>query len=209
MHRNLPKVAVLLMAIFFLVACSEPPKTASVQASTTAAAPTGPVSGKTAFWEMYKTAYAWSKDSVPLKLESKTLAGVANDAGNAGLWTGTFGSASKRELVEISYSVAAQLPDLAKGVNVGHELPWAGPSHEVMPFQGSDIGVDSDAVYKTASEEAASWVKAHPGQQPTFLLGNNTRTFATPVWYVAWGDKKAGYRVFVNSKTGQIAKPLK
>jgi hypothetical protein len=209
MPRNLSKVAVLLIAILFTVACSEPPKTAAVQASDKSSAPSGPVSGKTAFWAMYKTAYTWSKDAVPLKLESKSITGVKNDAGTAGLWSATFGSPSKREAVEMSYAVAAQLPDLAKGVNVGHSVPWGGPTSAVTPFQGSDIVVDSDAAYKTAAAHAQSWLKDHADKEPTFLLGNNSGTFATPVWYVAWGDKTSGYRVFVNTKTGEVAKPVR
>ena len=209
MPRNLSKVAVLLIAILFTVACSEPPKTASVQASDKSSAPSGPVSGKTAFWAMYKTAYTWSKDAVPLKLESKSITGVKNDAGTAGMWSATFGSPSKREAVEMSYAVVAQLPDVAKGVNVGHSVPWGGPTSAVTPFQGSDIVFDSDAAYKTAVAHAQSWLKDHPDKEPTFLLGNNSGTFATPVWYVAWGDTKSGYRVFVNTKTGEVAKPVR
>lgn len=213
MRCNLLKIVLLLFAILYVVACSETPKTTEVQASQTASEPSGPpvpVSGKTAFWAMYKSAYSWSNDIVPLKLESKSISGIKNDAGSAAMWSATFGSRRKQQAIEITYAIAAQPPDIVKGVNVGHPIVWGGETREVMPFQGSDIVVDSDAAYKTAAAEAQSWLKAHPDKDVSFLLGNNSKTFATPVWYVKWGDTKAGgYNAFVNTKTGEIAKPVK
>ncbi len=212
MRRNLSTVLSLLSALL-MVACSDNPKTpgadTTTQAATTSSAPE-PVTGKTAYWAMYKSAYTWANDVVPLKLESKALTGVKNDAGKAGMWTGTFGSARRAEVVEISYAVAAdQANDIMKGVNVGHANGWSGPTADVMPFQGSDIVFDSDAAYKTASAEAESWLKKHPGMQPEYIMGNNLRTFAAPVWFVKWGDNKDGYNAFINTKTGQIAKRAK
>ena len=202
---------VVLLALY-LVACSKTPKTAEVEASQplqTATEPSGPVTGKTAYWAIYKSAYSWAKDSVPLRLESKSLAGIKNDAGAAGLWSGTFGSPSRKEAIEISYAVAPRSPDIVKGLNVGHAIPWSGPTREVMPFAGSDIVADSDAAFKVASGQAASWLKTHQDKPVSFLMGNNGATFATPVWFVMWGDKKDGYSVFVNTKSGEVAKRAK
>jgi hypothetical protein len=207
MRSNLSKVVVLLIAALIMMAYSEHPKT--VQASSDAAGAAVPVSGRTAFWAMYKSAYSWSSDVVPLKLESKSLPGIKNEAGRAAMWSAIFGSPRRREAIEISYAVAAQPPEVAKGINIGHPISWAGPSREVMPFQGSDIVVDSDLAYKTAAAQAESWLKAHPDKPASFLLGYNPTTFTRPVWYVVWGDKKSGYRVFLDAKTGEVAKALK
>jgi len=212
MRCNLSKLLILSAALL-TVACSDNPKTptadTTAQAAATSAAP-APVTGKTAYWAMYKSAYTWANDVVPLKLESKALTGVKNDACKAGMWTGTFGSARRAEMVEISYAVTADAAnDIMKGVNVGHSNRWAGPTPEVMPFQGSDIVFDSDAALKTASTQAATWLKTHPDKQPEFIMGNNLRTFAAPVWFVRWGDSKDGYNAFVNTKTGEMAKRAK
>jgi hypothetical protein len=208
MRRNL-SIIVLLAAVLFAVACSEAPKPEPVEAINATSEAAGPVSGKTAYWAMYKSAYMWSNDAVPLKLESKAISGIKSEAGTAGLWSATFGSPQKREALEISYAVVAQLPDVAKGVNVGHGVPWSGSTRDVMPFQGSDIVVDSDAAYKSAATQAQSWLKTHPDKEARFLLGNNATKFPTPVWYVTWGDKRDGYGAFVNTKTGEIAKQMK
>ena len=203
--------AALAIAVLLITACSEQPKpgpAANENASSSSASST-PISGKKAFWEMYKSAYSWSNDLVPLKLESKELAGVKNDGGNAGMWVATFGSFRKHQALVITYAVAAQPPEIYKGINVGHPITWAGPASDATPFQTSDLVTDSDAVYKTALAQAQPWLAKHPDKQASFLLGNNPTRFSTPVWYVLWGDSKSGYGVFVNSKTGDIAKPGK
>src|SRR5512147_1778290 len=105
MRRNLSNLLILAAALL-TVACSDNPKTPATETTAQAAATAPePVSGKTAYWAMYKSAYTWANDVVPLKLESKTLTGVKNDAGKAGMWTGTFGSLRRAEMVEISYAV--------------------------------------------------------------------------------------------------------
>ncbi len=206
MSRHCAK-AVAAIALLLMTACSEPSKTEN--AKTESSAPANPVSGKTAFWDMYKAAYNWSKDMVPLKLESKELPGVKNQDGKAGMWSATFGSSQKHQAVVITYAVAAHPPDIYKGIQVDHPIPWSGPSRDVSPFQTSDFSTDSDAAYKTAMGQADSWLKQHPDKQASLLLGNNPSRFSAPVWYVLWGDSKSGYGVFVNAKTGEVAKPGK
>jgi hypothetical protein len=206
MRKNLASVAVLFFSVFVMIGCSEPAKT--VQASNEHSISPEPVLAKTAFWAAYKTAYSWSNDALPLKLESKSVSGIKNQEGRAAMWTATFGSVRRKQALEISYAVVARAPDVVKGIKISNPVPWSGPTREVMSFQGSEI-VDSDAAYKKAAAEAQSWLKAHPDKEVSFLLGNNPTAFASPVWYVVWGDKKAGYRSFVNAKTGDLAKPLK
>lgn len=196
-----------MIAILFLTACSEPPKESA--AASEASGPTVPVAGKKAFFEMYKAAFAWAHDMVPLKLESKNLPGIKNDAGDAGMWSATFGSFQKHEYIVITYAVAAHPPEIYKGNNIGNPIPWGGPARDAMPFQSSDLVVDSDAAYKTALAQADAWLKKHPDKEASLQLGNNPTRFSTPVWYVQWGDAKSGYAVFVNSKTGDVAKPGK
>ena len=205
-EKNLLGVAVLFFSAVIMIGCSEPAKT--VQASNQPAVSSEPVLAKTAFWTAYKTAYSWSNDALPLKLESKSLPGIKNQEGRAAMWTATFGSIRRKQALEISYAVVAQAPDVVKGVNISNPVPWPGPTREVMSFQASDV-VDSDAAYKKAAAEAQTWLKTHPDKQVSLLLGNNPAAFASPVWYVVWGDKKAGYRVFVNAKSGELAKGLK
>ena len=207
MHHIRLQAVAALFAVLLLAACSEQPKTtqASTNASADSTAVSAPVSGKAAFWEMYKTAHTWAADLAPLSLESKDVPGVKNEDGKAAMWTATFGSPSKRQALTIHYAVAAHGPDIPKGIVVGHAMPWGGPSSEALPFTSSDFATDSDAAYKTALSQAEPWLKKHPGKEATMALGNASR-FPAPVWYVLWGDKKMGYAVYVNAKTGAVVK---
>lgn len=199
--------AVAFLALLLLTSCSQEPKNMMASTKTEAdnAAASGPISGKTAFWEMYKSAHAWAPDLTPLSLESKEMPGVKNEAGKAEMWSATFGSLSKHEARTFTYAVAAHPPDVPKGVTVGHGMPWGGPSQTAMPFDSGDFKIDSDAAYKAAYTKAAAWVDKHPDKQAQLTLGNASR-FPAPVWYVLWGDKKLGYAVYVNAKTGAVIK---
>jgi hypothetical protein len=206
MRIRLQAVAAFL-TLLFLTSCSQEPKTtqASTNPDTASATASGPVTGKAAFWEMYKSAHAWAPDLTALSLENKTVPGEKNEAGKSEVWSATFGSLSKHEARTFSYAVAAHPPDIPKGITVGHGIPWAGPSHDALPFYSSDFNVDSDAAYKTALGQAEPWLKKHPDKEARLALGNSSR-FPAPVWYVFWGDKKLGYAVYVNAKTGAVIK---
>jgi hypothetical protein len=205
MHGTFLKAAVVF-AILALTSCSEtePSKPAATTSNPTATE--GPVLGKFAFWEMYKSAHTWSADLVPLALESKAVPGVKNDDGKAAMWSATFGSPSKHEARSFSYAVAAHPPDVYKGVTVGNSRPWGGPVPTALPFDTADFSIDSDAAYATALAQATAWVSKNPGKEVSMTLGNASR-FPAPVWYVLWGDnKKSGYAVFVNAKSGAVVK---
>ena len=210
MRSNRMKAA-FIAGLLFLASCSQSSKppagdTSSTGSSTNEAAePEAAVSGKTAFYEMYKSAYTWSKDITPLALESKTIPDKKNEGGNAWMWDAIFASPSKQEARTFTYAAIKAPPDIYKGVTVGRSITWTGPTKDAMNFQTSDLQVDSDAAYKTASEAAAGWLKKHPDKEASLTLGNAAR-FPAPVWYVLWGNKKDGYSVYVNSKTGAVIK---
>jgi hypothetical protein len=210
MYRIYLHVAVFVVMLS-LVSCSEAPNVKSAEAKPAGAgtpaetAAIDPVSGKTAFWQMYKSAHSWSADLVPLTLESKTIPGMKNDAGKAVMWTATFGSPTKREARTFTYAVAAHGPDVLKGVTVGRALPWSGPRQDALAIDTSDLSVDSDAAFKAALAEASAWASKHPDKEVSLTLGNASR-FPAPVWLVMWGDKKSGYAVYVNAKTGAVIK---
>jgi hypothetical protein len=154
---------------------------------------------------MYKSARAWSSDIVPLSLESKEIPGIKNADGKAAMWSANFGSPRLHQFRTFSYSIAASKPDIIQGIMVGNTQPWGGPVSDAMTFDPSDLTVDSDAAYQTALAQATAWVHKNPGKGASFTLGNASR-FPAPVWYVLWGDKKSGYFVYVNAKTGAVVK---
>jgi hypothetical protein len=196
---------VLLTGMLALTSCTDTPN--APVASTEAPkelTPNEPVTGKTAFWAMYKPAYAWSRDLVILALGPKDLPGFKSGAGKAPMWTATFGSPANKEARTWTYTIA-KFEDTPRGLSVGRAISWYGPRQEAMPFTTSDLGVDSDIAYDTAAKAAAPWTKKHPNAPLTYSLGHATR-FPVPVWYFKWGDAKQGFGAFVNSRTGELLK---
>ncbi|HEY3826363.1 MAG TPA: hypothetical protein VGL82_17480 [Bryobacteraceae bacterium] len=211
MHKNLIFQAVAAVALLSLTACSsEPAKTteAKTDTDTTKKAPAGPpepVLAKTAFYEMYTPAHAWAADILPLSLKSGEVEGVKNSEGKAGVWTAVFGSVSMHMARTYTYSVADQLPNIAKGVKAESPEAWAGPTTAVETFQTSDFTTDSDAAYKAAAAKAGDWLKdpANAGKPVSMELGAASR-FPAPVWYVLFGTSKLGFVAYVSATTGNV-----
>jgi hypothetical protein len=206
MNAKRLKAAATILAFVMTTACSEAPKTSEpkTEAKREASNPPEPVSGKTAFYEMYKPARGWASDLLPLSLGNGEVPGMKNEAGKAAMWTAVFVSPSRREARTFSYSVVDQGATIHKGVTVGGAELWSGATTKSGPFQTTEFVVDSDVAYETASKKAAAWLKKHPGKNVTLYLGKASR-FPAPVWYVLWGNNKSGYAVYVNATTGAIA----
>jgi len=206
-----PTAATFLCSLVLLLSgCSEPAKPAGGGASTaTTNEPSNasePVTAKAALLPMYSSAYKWAHDVVLLRLAPKDIAGVEKGGGKAAVWEATFASPSQRAYHVYTYAVAAQPPDVYKGVTVGSAVPWAGATRDVTPIQSSAFNVDSDAAYAAAAADAAAWRKKNPGAKLSHLELGNGYSFPAPVWYVMWGDKKLGYVAFVNATTGKVVK---
>ena len=199
-----------VLAALILAACSEAPQIteAKTEAVPKQEAPAGPVTAKTAFYEMYKPARAWATDFMLLTMTSGDVPGITSEGGKFGMWTAIFVSPSRNEARTFTYAVTGSGNDIHKGVDVSPAQSWSGPTPNAAPFQTMDFATDSDAAYQTAFKKAESWVKEHPGKKAAFTLGNASR-FPTPVWYILWGTKSSGYSVLVSATTGTEVKAKK
>jgi len=206
MSKHVLVTAIAVGAALVMTACSEAPKTettAGPEAKQEAAAPTEPVLGKTAFYEMYKPARAWATDLLVLSLASGEVEGFKIQGGKAAMWTAVFVSPSKQAARTFTYAIVDQLPKVHKGVFEGGTESWTGSTKQSEPFQMAEIAYNSDAAEEAAAEKAASFLKKNPNKPLSFFLGKADR-FPAPVWYVLWGDKKLGYSAFVNATTGKV-----
>jgi hypothetical protein len=210
MNKSLWKSVFVAAAIGLAGCSSEPAKTSATTDADAAAkqAPAGPpmpVAAKAAFWEMYTPAHTWAGDLLPISLKAGEVAGVKNADGKAGVWTAVFVSPSQRAQRTYVYSVADQLPDIAKGVKAERAKSWAGPTNAVMTFLTGDFKVDSDAAYTTAAAKAADWLKVKDNAEKSVSvsLGADSR-FPAPVWVILFGTTKAGFMGIVNATTGEF-----
>lgn len=189
-----------------LAGCSgSQPETAAAKPEVKEAPkPAEPISGSSAFYEMYKPARQWAPDIQALSLVSGEIPEMKNADGKAAVWTATFVSPSQRAARTFTYSVASS-GTIQKGVSATPDQAWTGATKNSKPFQISDFKVDSDEAYKTAFEKAQEWVTKNPNKKLSMMLASADR-FPTPAWSFMWGDSKAGYRVFVNALTGKLEK---
>jgi hypothetical protein len=207
MDKHLLKTAAAVAAAFLFTACSESPKPAETPAAEVkkeASKPVEPVTGETAFYEIYKQGRAWAPtDLTALSLVSDELPGFKNADGKAALWKAVFVSPSLKQARHFTYAIA-DAGTIQRGVSASGPEAWGGETKDSRVFQTSDFQVDSDAAYKTAAAKAADWLKEHPDKKATMTLGNASR-FPAPVWLVVWGDAKSGgYGAYVNAANGEI-----
>lgn len=164
--------------------------------------PLEPITGHSALNQMYRPVRQWAADALPLSLAAEEIPDLKNENGKAAKWTGVFVSASRREARTVFFS-AADYGGLQRGITVAGTQPWSGATPKSRPFDPTRLFVDSDQAIKTASEKAASWVKAHPGKKPALFLGGGTRN-PDPVWVIMWGDSKSGYLAYIDGASGKI-----
>ena len=200
-------VSAVAVAVLFFAGCSQSTTPVSnVAAASAPAAPAEVITAKTAFGPMYKSAAAWSSDVQILRITPRELTGFKNGTGKAAIWEAAFSSATKHQFRVYSYAIATVQPDVHKGVSANIALPWPGPSRDAMPIDLGLFSIDSDAAFRSASDDAAAWLKKNPDKPLTTIeLGNNFK-FRAPVWYASWGDKKSGYVVFVDATSGKVYK---
>lgn len=202
-------VSAVAVAALLLAGCSQSTNpTAGSTAGTASSSSATPelVTAKTAFWPMYKSALTWSSDVETLRVSAKDVPGFKNLAGKAAMWEASFGSPGKHQYRVYTYSIATVLPDIHKGADAGLPLAWAGQTRDAMPIDTSVFNIDSDAAYQTAAADAAAWVAKNPDKPLSSMELGNTFAFKSPVWYVAWGDKKSGYIGLVNATSGTLYK---
>jgi hypothetical protein len=194
------------VAIGFLAlsACSSAPTDAVKEVKEVKASAETPVTGKTAFWEMYKLGYAWAADMQVLYLKSGKLEGVdaKGKDGEATEWTLMVASPSKKEAHEFTYRAITK-DTKRRGVVSGAVQPWAGPTPKGQPFTTGEMKLDSNEAFAKATAKAAAWLKENPGKEVSFYLGKESK-YPAPVWGVLWGGEKSGYLVVVNALDGTV-----
>jgi hypothetical protein len=194
------------LLVLLLAACSEAPK--KTETKKEPPKPPEPVTGLTAFYEMYKTARNWAKDLEGLKLTSANLPDVKSESGKAGGWQAVFVSPSLRESRSFSFS-AVEGPATRKGVSTGPSSSWS-PKPTSKSFPLSAIKIDSDKAYEIALQKGADYAKKNPDKPITFLLEQTDR-FPNPAWRVIWGESvgSSNFSIFVDATTGQYLRTVR
>ena len=200
----------IVSSMMLFSACSDAP-TKTVEKAPPP--PPEPVTGNSAFFQMYSAARAWAPDLQPLRLTSINLTEVKKVEGKAAAWQATFVSPGKQRARTYTWSAIEAPGNLHKGVFAGNEESWSGPRGPVKPFIIQALKIDSDAAYETAvkkGKKAAEYMKANPGKGVVFLLEQNNK-FPDLTWRVIWGESvgTSNYSVFVDATTGEYLETMR
>jgi hypothetical protein len=204
--NTLRHLSTIALAALLLAGCSSSTSTSAPAPEKAAAPAAAPeiITAKTALWEMYKTAHAWSSDAEPIRVTARDVPGYKNEAGKAGMWEAIFGSPTLGMYRTFTYAIIDAPPSVSKGVSAGLALPWHGATRDAMPIDTSMFNIDSDAAYTAAAADAAAWLKSYPGKEVSDFEIGDTYKFQAPVWYVMWGTKASGFAAIVDASTGKV-----
>lgn len=207
MRKTNTVAGLAVLAALLMAGCagssSAPDVKNAPEPSTVSAATPETITGKAAFWPMYKAAHSWAPDVVLIRLTARPLPGFKNEAGKAALWEAAFGSPSLHQYRTFTNSVASAPPNIFKGVTAGLAMAWGGETRDAMAIDLTQFNVDSDAAYQTGTGVAGDWLKKNAGKElASFEIGETYR-FQGPVWYMQWGDKKSGYSALVDANSGK------
>jgi hypothetical protein len=206
------RIYILLAALFFLGACSDEPAK-KVETKKEPAAPAAPVSGETAFFQMFAAARGWAPDVQILQVRSIQLPGVAREPGKAAAWEAHFVSSGRGRARSYTYSVIEAEGNLHKGVFAGLEEGWSGPRGATKPFIVQAVKVDTTDAYETAIKKgkgAAEFLKKY-GDGPVNYVLEQTSRFPSVTWRVLWGESvsTSSYSVFIDASAGQYLETIR
>ena len=199
MRINQFALSLLIPAVVALVGL---PGQALAQAKKAESKAAAPMTGKDAYWEVYKLARQWSPDIQVLSLKSETVPGSAAGDGKAAAWTVAVASPTMKQMRTITWSLVP-FGAFKKGMNSGAPVAWAGPTTKSKPFSMTDVTLDSSDAEKKATDDpkGATWLKAHPGLPVEYYLGSEQK-YPAPVWVVTHGNKAERYTKALLSSTG-------
>jgi len=106
--------------------------------------------GRVAFQRMYVAARGWARDAMPVGLESTPTKEFPGKDGKAGVWRGTFGSASRQAMKPFIWSGINSEDAPTPGINPGSEDSFNANNTSTRPFDFNYLKVDSDKAHEIA-----------------------------------------------------------
>lgn len=187
--KMMSRAVLAATCLLTLVGCSsKPPATQNETKAPEKVEKKEPVAytGKSCFQRMVDQAQRWSPDALPFHFESKLNEESNGHDGKATVWTGMFGSASKRTYKTFTCS-GSRLPDSPPvGVTSSAEFAYGSTVPSLM-FHPSYLVTDSDAAYKTADEKGGKKVmEKNPNQPVMYALDWNVNQKQLE-WVVIYG----------------------
>ena len=176
------------------------------------AKPIVPVTGRSAAFEMYKTARSWNNDALLLRLENMDIPEAKAEGGKYGAWKATFVSPSKKVKREFTYSVAESSAGVHKGVFPGSESAYMANTQN-RTFSISDVKIDTPEAVENAKKQKdiGEFADKHADLPVQFVLEWNMQLAPKAAWRVFWGAtiSTSQASVFIDAEEGKFLKKLR
>jgi len=145
--------ALALLAGLLFTGCSsnqQSQQQKTAEPARTAADTNKAETGRVAFQRLYVAARGWARDAMPVGLESQPTKEFPGKDGKAGVWRGTFGSASRQAMKPFTWSGVNSDDAPPPGISPGSEDSFSASNTSTRPFDFAYLKVDSDKAYEIA-----------------------------------------------------------
>jgi len=168
--------------------------------------PPEPLTGRSAFQQLYVAARGWAPDAKPYQLLSQPSTDSKGRDGKATRWRAAFTSAAQSASRPYAWS-GVESQDTARGVTPGTQDSFT-PGNA---FDVAFLKIDSDAALATAQKHGGDKiVQENPDIPVSYLLDWN-RGENNLVWHVIYGNSRNDAKLVadVNASTGEFIRKEK
>jgi len=189
------RVALVLFCLAVASGCtsgSNPPERAKPK-------PAEPLTGRSAFQQLYISARGWAPDARPYQLQSQPASDNKGRDGKATLWRGAFSSAAQSSSRPYVWS-GVESQDTPRGVTPGTQDSY-------MPGNAFDVAflkVDSDQAFGVAQKHGGDKILQENPDTPVSYLLDWNRGENNLVWHVIYGNGRNDAKLVadVDASTG-------
>jgi hypothetical protein len=204
------KLAVSLIALLMLSACSsEPTKTTQQEKPKPKEAEL--ITGRSGFYKMFIQARGWKGDAQLYRLMSQPNGDSKGRDGKSAIWKAWFASPGSRASKAYVWS-GTDSPDApSRGVSFGAEDTYSPNNASTQVFDQAFLKIDTDQAFEVAQQHGGDKVlEKNPDLNIVYLVDWN-RNENELVWHVYYGNNRddAKLKIAVNASTGEFLRKEK
>jgi hypothetical protein len=168
--------------------------------------PPEPLTGRSAFQQLYISARGWAPDAKPYQLQSQPSKENNGHDGKATFWRGAFTSPAQSASRPYSWS-GVESQDVARGVTPGTQDSFT-PGNA---FDVAFLKKDSDEAFATAQKHGGEKIVQENPDIPVAYQLDWNRGENNLVWHVIYGGSRNDAKLVadVNASTGEFIRKEK
>jgi len=183
------KLLLLLLSVAVIAGCTSESNQPAPKPE-----PPQPLSGRSAFQQLYISARSWAVDARPYRLQSGAVGDNQGKDGKAVVWQAGFASPSQRLSREYSWS-GIDAPDApSRGVSHGAQDPYTPGSDFDVQF----LKVDSDKAFEIAQKHGGDKLLHDDPNTPVIYLLEWSRPTNNLIWHVIYGNSRNAAKLVVD-----------